>query len=288
MNKDQDLYRKNPRFLVFRNVLSEHLDELAEAPSKTILRQIIDNIFQSYVSSLRNNKDALAASNRVTIFEDWVLNVYRFARKHGWSKEKISCLVDIAYETLHCSMEKRLDEHRSFELFKELLLRHGLFRPPHSINTYSLEEIKLIIEFYQTAFFRNYNFFVKAYQPEVDYELVPFKMFGQRFPRILDITDGDFLNKDDIPALDTYNKDKEIKLTPEELQEIMEGRSVHDIPEAKRKEIIKKQLELQKKAKVEKYLKKELAMLEEKMQEKMKLQDQEFATRLQALTTKKK
>ena len=284
---EKTLYRSNPRFFVFRNVLAEHLEELSEAPNKPVMQEIIITIFKNYIDKLRNDTDPETAQSRTNIFMDLIIGSYKFARKNNYTNEKISCLLDLTYETIKTTIDKRLDEEKAFSAFKEFLLRHSMFRPPHSINTFTLQEIKDIVELFQNSFFRNYGFYVKAFQPAIDFEIVPFRMFAQRFPRLLDLNDGQEVNKDDFPVLDAYNKDKEIKLTPEELKEIMEGRSVHDIPEHKRREIIKRQLEQQKKAKVERYMKKELELLQAKMDEKIKKQDEEFNTRVQALTKKK-
>lgn len=285
---EKELFRNNPRFFVFRNVQPEHLDELLEATNKRISQQIVQQIFSAYINQLSDERPQEAFESRVAIFVDLILHSYQFARKRKYANDKISCLMDLTHETFRAAMSNRLSEEKAFGVFKELLLRHSLFRPPHSSNTFTLEEVKEILDFFQVSFFRNYGFYVKTFQPAIDFEIAPFKQFGQRFPRFLDLNDGVEVNKDDFPVLDAYNKDKEIKLTPEEIQEIMEGRSVHDIPEAKRKEIIRKQLELQKKAKVERFMKKELEALQEKMNEKMRIQDEEFNSRLQALSPKKK
>lgn len=284
---EKNLYRTNPRFFVFRNVLAEHLEELYEAPNKPIMQEIIQKIFKNYLDKLRSESSPDVIEQKINIFVDLIISAYKHARKHNFTNEKISCLLDLAHETIKTAMERRLTEDKAYTAFKEYLLRHSMFRPPHSINTFTLQEIKDIVDFFQITFFRNYGFYVKAFQPAIDFEIVPFRMFPQRFPRLLDLDNGQEVNKDDFPVLDTYNKDKEIKLTPEELKEIMEGRSVHDIPEHKRREIIKRQLEQQKKAKVERYMKKELELLQAKMDEKIKKQDEEFNTRLAALTKKK-
>lgn len=284
---EKNLYRNNPRFFVFRNVLEEHLEELSKASTKTATSEIIKKIFKNYLDQLNNPSDSIDIESKTSIFVDLISNAYKLARNKEYSKEKASCLLDLAHETIKTAMSNRLSEEKAFAAFKELLLRHGMFRPPHSIDTFTLQEIKEITDYFQRIFFRNYTFYVKAFQPAVDYEIVPFRMFTQRFPRLLDLDDGQEVNKDEYAVLDTYNKDKELKLTPEEIQDIMEGRSTHDIPEHKRKEIIKKQLELQKKAKVERYMKKELETLQAKMNEKIKKQDEEFRLKLESLTKKK-
>ena len=37
-----------------------------------------------------------------------------------------------------------LDEDKSYENFKELLLRHAVHRPPHSLAFFTLEDVKKI------------------------------------------------------------------------------------------------------------------------------------------------
>jgi len=54
---------------------------------------------------------------------------------------------------------EHLSEDQSYENFKNLLLRHAVHRPPHSLAILTLEEVKLIDLFAQDTFFRHFDMY---------------------------------------------------------------------------------------------------------------------------------
>ena len=56
----------------------------------------------------------------------------------------------------------RLTEDESFEMFKELLLRHAIQRPPHSLAIFNLQDVKDIDEFALDTFYRHYDMYKYA------------------------------------------------------------------------------------------------------------------------------
>lgn len=69
-------------------------------------------------------------------------------------------------EIMHYMMKKlcvdRLTEDESFEMFKELLLRHAIQRPPHSLAIFNLQDVKDIDEFALDTFYRHYDMYKYA------------------------------------------------------------------------------------------------------------------------------
>ncbi len=128
---------------------------------------------------------------------------------------------------------------------------------------------------------------MKTFTPFIDWEIGTFTMFKSSFPNTLGLENGALVDKDDFGQLDSYNKDKEIKLTKEEMEEIMRGDSVHNIPEWKRQELIAKYLEQQRQEKIDRVMKKELDKLNEKFIKKMQEQDDAFAERIANIKPKK-
>ena len=47
-------------------------------------------------------------------------------------------------------------------MFKELLLRHAVQRPPHSLSIFNLDEVKAIDLFALDTFFRHYDMYKYA------------------------------------------------------------------------------------------------------------------------------
>merc|ERR1712151_1028457 len=56
----------------------------------------------------------------------------------------------------------RLSEDDSFANFKELLLRHAIQRPPHSLAIFNLQDVKQIDEFALDTFYRHYDMYKYA------------------------------------------------------------------------------------------------------------------------------
>ena len=69
-------------------------------------------------------------------------------------------------EIMHYMMKQlvidRLDEDASFDMFKELLLRHAIQRPPHSLAIFNLADVKTIDEFVLDTFYRHYDMYKYA------------------------------------------------------------------------------------------------------------------------------
>ena len=69
-------------------------------------------------------------------------------------------------EIMHYCMKKlikeRLSEEDNFAIFKELLLRHAIKRPPHSLAIFSLSDVKKIDLYALDTFFRHYDMYKYA------------------------------------------------------------------------------------------------------------------------------
>ena len=52
-----------------------------------------------------------------------------------------------------------LSEDQSYENFKELLLRHAVHRPPHSLAILTLEDVKKIDIYAQSTFFKHFEMY---------------------------------------------------------------------------------------------------------------------------------
>lgn len=74
----------------------------------------------------------------------------------------MSCFMEIMHYVLKQLITDRLSEDESFANFKELLLRHAIQRPPHSLAIFSLADVKLISEFALDTFFRHFDMYKYA------------------------------------------------------------------------------------------------------------------------------
>ena len=74
----------------------------------------------------------------------------------------MSCFMEIMHYVMKQLIRDRPTEDASFEMFKELLLRHAIKRPPHSLAIFSLVDIKKIDLFALDTLYRHFDMYTYA------------------------------------------------------------------------------------------------------------------------------
>ena len=85
-----------------------------------------------------------------------------FAKKENFSEEKMACFMEIMHYMMKQLIQERPSEDESFQIFKELLLRHAVKRPPHSLAIFSLADVKKIDLFALDTFYRHFDMYKYA------------------------------------------------------------------------------------------------------------------------------
>ena len=268
------------RFFIQRFISPPILNDL----SKSTLPYEKFRILLSDVLELNTKEEEL---NK--IFFDHLYPIYEFAKQKKLSSQKLGCLLEISYEIFTFSFNKRLSHVKSFDYLKDLLVRHSLFRPPHSILIFNLEDIKQITDFFLFNFYQHYTLYSLAFTPKLNMEINTFQMFKSNFPICLDL-DGNVkeVDKNRIRILRQYLIDKETGLTEEELEKIKKGDSIHNVPEKLRTEWLRLKEEREKKEKIERVLQKEIEKVYIAFEEKLKIQDEEFMNKVNDFKAGKK
>jgi len=70
-----------------------------------------------------------------------------FCKQSNFTEQKLSCLMEITHYLMTQLLEQRLSNEQSFKNYKELLLRHSVQRPPHSLAIFNLDDVKKIDNF---------------------------------------------------------------------------------------------------------------------------------------------
>lgn len=70
-----------------------------------------------------------------------------FCKQSNFTEQKLSCLMEITHYLMMQLLEQRLSNEQSFKNYKELLLRHSVQRPPHSLAIFNLDDVKKIDNF---------------------------------------------------------------------------------------------------------------------------------------------
>ena len=74
----------------------------------------------------------------------------------------MACFMEIMHYVMKQLIKDRPSEDDSFKIFKELLLRHAIKRPPHSLAIFSLADVKKIDLFVLDTFYRHYDMYKYA------------------------------------------------------------------------------------------------------------------------------
>ena len=70
--------------------------------------------------------------------------------------------MEIMHYVMRQLIRDRPTEDQSFQIFKELLLRHAVKRPPHSLAIFSLSDVKKIDLFVLDTFYRHFDMYSYA------------------------------------------------------------------------------------------------------------------------------
>jgi hypothetical protein len=212
-----------------------------------------------------------------------MVNSLKFCQRQDFNDEKVSTLMEMSYELLFKVMKDRINYEKAFDHFKESLLRHSLFRPPHSIIVFTLGDVKDITDYFMATFFKHYPLYVKAFTKTIMMEITTQEMLQARFPRLLDLNDGQGIDRVEVPLLGQYNTVKEVKLTEDELDDIMRGDSIQNINPKKRAQLLKAQREKELKERVERVMKYELEKLQQNFDGRIAEQDKKFSEKLDSI-----
>lgn len=66
---------------------------------------------------------------------------------------------------LHSMLDKQLTNEDGFKLLKTILERHGIQRLPYSMLIFDAKDIKSIIEFTLSTFFRHFSLYEFSFKP---------------------------------------------------------------------------------------------------------------------------
>ncbi|KAF4657837.1 hypothetical protein FOZ61_006025 [Perkinsus olseni] len=97
---------------------------------------------------------------RLACLLDFYLMFARFCQQENLTGEKASTLLSLMKEVYSQAILHRMDVSTAFSLFRRLLLKHSVQRPPFSIRVFTLEEVKKITEFAMNTFFTHYKLYV--------------------------------------------------------------------------------------------------------------------------------
>ncbi|KAF4666616.1 hypothetical protein FOL47_004005 [Perkinsus chesapeaki] len=187
-NRDDCAGMDNHRdpFLIERYITRAVAKELLECASREEAEQLIvtetkliDPTVSGDASSENNDSRTMAATlassaapkegtqehQRLICVVDLFLMFARFCQQKDFTEVKASTLLSIIRETYSQAMLHRMDVSTAFFLFRRLILKHSVQRPPVSIRVFTLEEVKAITCFAANTFFSHYKLYIYINMP---------------------------------------------------------------------------------------------------------------------------
>ena len=144
---------------------------------------------------------------------------YDFARKSKLSEVKMGCFLEIMLYLLKQLLATRHSEEQSLAMFKELLVRHSVQRPPHSLAIFNTDDVKAINDHVQDTLYRFYNMYFYALTKDQLIILSTEKQLEYDLPELAQLADGkpiaprevegdirQFLSQDELVQLEKENE----------------------------------------------------------------------------------
>jgi len=90
---------------------------------------------------------------------------FLFCHSAQFSATKTSCFLSIMKQVFRAMVIERLSSAQTFELLRELLLRHSVPRPPWSVGVFSANDLKVLTDYVVNTFFRHFKLYQYVYVP---------------------------------------------------------------------------------------------------------------------------
>ena len=164
-------------------------------------------------------------------------------------------------EIMHYMMKQlikdRPSEDASFEMFKELLLRHAIKRPPYSLAIFSLSDIKKIDLFALDTFYRHFDMYTYALTVKDMLHLTQSHMMETPKPSFAQLDEAETMEVTQIDQLQEYMSQNERDVIARQREYMEHGAG-----------------------KVEAILNAEMGKLVSRMDESIRVQDEEFMNKV--------
>ncbi|XP_036362550.1 coiled-coil domain-containing protein 189-like isoform X2 [Octopus sinensis] len=131
--------------------------------------------------TLQNVKVILAEIFNLTNVEDLreaiLLSLYtytlQYARDEDFTIEKLSAYFSIVKDSHeYCTETSFMNLDETFAFFKDLLLCHSVYCPPHSAELFTLNEVRKMSFHMINTYFRHFKLYKYAFTPQVQLDLV--------------------------------------------------------------------------------------------------------------------
>ena len=170
----------------------------------------------------------------------------------------MACHYEIMHYLILQILDHKLSEEQNFKVFKELLLRHSVQRPPHSLAIFNLDDVKAINEHVQETLFRFYNMYLYGLTKKSQLVLATEKQYS--------------LSEQYALKLDTAKQ-----IPPREIEDLKQFFSAGELDQIEKEN----EYMLRGPGRIERIMREEMDKLAIHMEEMIRKQDEEFLLKVQ-------
>ena len=192
---------------------------------------------KTFLMELFNLKELFENSqSKQFIMLDYYMNLYNLCIDNNFTLQQISTIMSIFYYIFSYSFCWVSTEEKILEIYKYILSYHSLNNPPFSYQIFNKKQKKLLIDFFENTFIKNFPFFEVLFRYDVS---VCF------FNQVLSRAETKIYDTKSQKKIDNINRNNEKiiedseNLEDEEMKEKEGEKSLDDINDEKEIEMMK-------------------------------------------------
>ena len=125
---------------------------------------VIEKIFLNTKMTI-NDVDIL--KKKQYIMQDFYMNIYNLCIDNNFTLQQISTIMSIFYFIFSYSFSWVSTEDKISEIFREIICYHSVNNPPFSHKIFEKNQKKLLIDFFENTFIKNFAFFEVLFRLDV-------------------------------------------------------------------------------------------------------------------------
>ncbi|KAK7201720.1 Flagellar C1a complex subunit C1a-32 [Novymonas esmeraldas] len=149
--------------LTWQVINRQQTSECLDAVDLEALRVILKNIDEEKDGELLHPRERTTA--QVNVLLDLYGHLVLFAKAAHFSPFKASTVFGIVHEVHETSVAGRLSRVSSYDLLRELVVRHSVHRPPYSTMIFNVRDVQDIDTYMMSTYYRHYKMYVYCFVP---------------------------------------------------------------------------------------------------------------------------
>ena len=123
---------------------------------------------KSFITQLFDLKSLFENSvSKQYIMQDFYMNIYNLCIDNNFTLQQISTIMSIFYFIFSYSFSWVSTEDKISEIFREIICYHSVNNPPFSHKIFEKNQKKLLIDFFENTFIKNFAFFEVLFRLDV-------------------------------------------------------------------------------------------------------------------------